>query len=217
MIEFLALSGIFFYIYLLYSILQKLLHFLSARIQKAIFIRCDFMIRRLTKTLVNYDNLNFDLLFFGKSENVKTCQCGFIQTTNNDFTSLTISVDSSETIEEALKDYFQPDILLNYSCEHCLLQTSVRTIDMIARMPYFLVLRVRVGSGIPKIKPYNILRWNLNKYHLFGILLYSNFHYKVILREKMWMEYNDSGMQSIVNLQKYLKSEAIDALIYLLE
>ncbi|OHS94977.1 hypothetical protein TRFO_12626 [Tritrichomonas foetus] len=131
----------FFYIYLLYSILQKLLHFLSARIQKAIFIRCDFMIRRLTKTLVNYDNLNFDLLFFGKSENVKTCQCGFIQTTNNDFTSLTISVDSSETIEEALKDYFQPDILLNYSCEHCLQQTSVRTIDMIARMPYFLVLR----------------------------------------------------------------------------
>ncbi|OHT05151.1 hypothetical protein TRFO_27219 [Tritrichomonas foetus] len=109
----------FFYIYLLYSILQKLLHFLSARTQKAIFIRCDFMIRRLTKT----------------------CQCGFIQTTNNDFTSLTISVDSSETIEEALKNYFQPDILLNYSCEHCLQQTSVRTIDMIARMPYFLVLR----------------------------------------------------------------------------
>ncbi|OHT10813.1 hypothetical protein TRFO_19784 [Tritrichomonas foetus] len=34
MIEFLALSGIFFYIYLLYSILQKLLHFLSARTQK---------------------------------------------------------------------------------------------------------------------------------------------------------------------------------------
>eukprot|EP00727_Mastigamoeba_balamuthi_P011113 m51a1_g6624 putative tryptophanyl-trna synthetase (1035) ;mRNA; f:51910-56018 len=159
-------------------------------------------------------------LFTGMAQDSITCgNCGNTRSQTNPFINISVDIDSSETLEDAIARYLEPEIIQGVQCEACERRTDSKKGLRLTELPHLLFIhlkrfaydkvtqqRVKINKELRFPGEFDANRHLTRrggpelKYEIYSVLIHSGCahggHYYAFIRavdkNSQWFTFNDS-------------------------